>query len=92
MTAFSTLALLAIICALGSVYTAVRIANDLRGRGMRANPAFVRWMVFRYMADYKRITVNETGNVGPLYRQCATVSALAALFAVAAVLAKALTH
>ena len=32
MTAFVILALLAIICALGSVYSAVRIAHDLRGR------------------------------------------------------------
>jgi len=92
MTAFAVLATLAIICALGSVYTSVRIANDLRGRGMRANPALVRWMVFKYMSDYKRITVTETGKVGPLYHQCATVSALAALFAVAAILVKALTH
>jgi hypothetical protein len=92
MTAFLVLALLAIICALGSVYTAVRIANDLRSRGMRANPALVRWMVFKYMADYKRITVSETGKVGPLYHQCATISALAALFAVAAIFVKALTR
>ena len=92
MTAVSILALIALICALGSVYTVVRIANDLRARGMRANPALVRWMVFKYMADYKRITVSETGKVGPLYQQCATVSALAALFAVAAILVLILTH
>ena len=92
MTAVSILALIALICALGSVYTVVRIANDLRARGVSANPALVRWMVFKYMADYKRITVSETGKVGLLYQQCATVSALAALFAVAAILVKVLTH
>ena len=92
MTVFSILAVIALIFALGSVYTAVRIANDLRARGMRANPALVRWMVFKYMADYKRITVSETGKAGPLYQQCATISGLAALFAVAAILVKVLTH
>ena len=90
MTTFLVLCLLAIICALGSVYSAVRIANDLRARGVKANPALVRWMVFKYMADYRRITLDETGKVGPLYNQCATISALAAFFAIAAIIAKAL--
>jgi hypothetical protein len=92
MNAVSILAALAIICALGSVFYAVRIANYLRDRGVKAHPAMVRWMVFKYMADYRRITLAETGEVGPLYHQCATVSALAAILAVAALLVKALSN
>ena len=84
------LGVLAIICALGSVFTSVRIANDLRARGISANPALVRWMIFKYMAEYRRVTLKETGRVGPLYRQCATVSALAALFGIGAILTKVL--
>ena len=84
------LALLAIICALGSVLTGVRIANDLKARGISANPAPVRWMIFKYMAEYRRITLDETGRVGPLYHQCATISALAALFAIGSILTKVL--
>ena len=90
MDASTVLALLAIICALGSVYYGVRIANELRARGITANPALVRWMIFKYMAEYKRVTLSETGQVGPLYSQCATISALAALFAIAAILVKVL--
>ena len=82
------LALLALICALGSVFTGVRIANDLRARGISANPALVRWMIFKYMAEYRRITLKETGRIGPLYHQCATISALAALFAFGFILTK----
>jgi len=82
------LALLAIICALGSVFTGVQIANDLRSRGISANPALVRWMIFKYMAEYRRITLKETGRIGPLYNQCATISALAALFAFGFILTK----
>jgi hypothetical protein len=81
------LAMLAVICALGSVYTGVRMANDLRARGIPANPALVRWMIFKYMAEYRRVTLKETGKVGPLYRACETVSALAALLALGAILA-----
>jgi len=88
MIAFTILAMLAILCAIGSVIAGVRIANDLRARGKHTNPALIRWMVFKYMADYKRITLEETGKVGPLYNQCATISALAALFAIAAILVK----
>lgn len=88
MTAFIVLAILSLLCAAGSVFTAVRIAQYLRARGVQAHPLLVRWMIFKYMADYKRITLSETGTVGPLYNQCATVSALAALFALAAVFVK----
>ena len=84
----TVLALLALICALGSVFTGVRIANDLRARGISANPALVRWMIFKYMAEYRRITLKETGRIGPLYHQCATISALAALFAFGFILTK----
>ena len=80
------LGVLTIIFALGSAYTSVRIANDLRARRLSANPALVRWMIFKYMADYRRVTLKETGRVGPLYRQCATVSALAAFFGIATIL------
>ena len=81
------LGLLAVVCALGSVYTGVRMANELRARGLPAHPALVRWMIYKYMAEYRRVTLKETGKVGPLYQACATVSALAALFAVGAILA-----
>jgi len=84
------LGLLAVVCALGSVYTGIRMANELRARGIPANPALVRWMIFKYMAEYRRVTLKETGKVGPLYQACAIVSALAALFAIGAILAKVL--
>jgi len=45
-------------------------------------------MIFKYMTEYRRVTLRETGQVGPLYRQCATVSALATFFAIAAIIVK----
>ena len=86
MNVSTVLAILAVICALGSVFTGVRIANDLRARGLSANPALVRWMIFKYLAEYRRVTLKESGQVGPLYNECATVSALAAVFAIGAIL------
>jgi hypothetical protein len=82
--------LLAVACALTSVGFGIRIANDLRARGLQANPLLVRWMIFRYLSVYKRVTLEETGKVGPLYHYCSTASALAAAFAFAGILTKVL--
>ena len=80
------LALLAVVCALISVGFGIRIANELRARGIQANPLMVRWMIFRYMSEYRRVTLEETGQVGRLYHACSSVSALAAVLAIAAIL------
>jgi hypothetical protein len=83
MDATTTLAVLALICALTSLGFGVAIANDLRGRGLHANPLLVRLMIFRYLSVYKRVTVEETGEVGPLYRPCSVAGTLALVLAVA---------
>ena len=88
MDATTILALLALACALAGLGIGVRIANELRARGYRANPLFVKWMIFRYMAVYRRVTLEETGEIGPLYHACSGVSALAAVLAVAAILSR----
>ena len=82
------LAILALICALISIYSGVLIAKDLRARGLSVKPALVRWMIFKYMADYRRVTLQETGEVGPLYQQCATISSITGLLAISAIIAK----
>ena len=84
------LMLLAVGCALTSVGFGIRIANDLRARGLQANPLMVRWMIFRYLSVYKRVTLEERGKVGPLYHYCSIASSLAAVFAVAGILTKVL--
>lgn len=79
MTATEILAMLALICALTALGFGVGIANALRSRGLQANPLLIRFMVFRYLATYKRVTVEETGEIGPLYHPCATAGTLALL-------------
>ena len=84
------LMLLAVACALTSIGFGIRIANDLRARGLQANPLFVRWMIFRYLSMYKRVTLEETRKVGPLYQRCSIASSFTAVFAVAGILTKVL--
>lgn len=76
------LGLLAIICAVAGGIAATFMAAELRERGMDANPLFTRWMLFKYTADYRRVTLEETGQIGPLYYIGGTFSALAALLAI----------
>jgi hypothetical protein len=82
----TALILLCLACALGGSITAGQIAMDLRSRGLDANPLFMRWMIFRYLAQYKRVTLKETGQVGPLYARCTTLFALAGVLGIAGVL------
>ncbi|HEY71540.1 MAG TPA: hypothetical protein G4O08_13265 [Anaerolineae bacterium] len=80
------LAVLALICVMVGGIAATRMAVELRARGENANPLFIRWMIFKYIADYKRITLEETGQVGPLYRTCTNFLGLAGILSVATIL------
>jgi hypothetical protein len=84
------LAVLAVICALTGLGFAIAVANYLRERGHRANPLLVKWMVFRYMAMYKRVTLEETGEVGSLYHGGSIASASALVLGIAAILTRTL--
>jgi hypothetical protein len=86
MTVTIVLAVMALICVMAGGVAATRMAIELRARGENANPLFIRWMIFKYIADYKRVTLEETGQVGPLYRTSAIFFGLAALFSVAVIL------
>ena len=80
------LALLAIVCALGATVIGGQIANELRARGIAANPLLLRPFIFRYLRQYKEVTLKETGHVGPLYSRCTNLYALGGLLGVAALL------
>jgi hypothetical protein len=86
MTASFVLAILALVFVVVGGINATRMAVELRERGMSANPLMVRWMIFKYIADYRRVTLEETGQVGPLYRMCANSFGLAAILGISAIL------
>jgi len=84
------LMLLAVGCALTSIGFGIQIANELRARGHQANPLMVRWMIFRYLSVYKRVTLEETGEVGPLYNRCSYAAVCAAVLASIGIMTKVL--
>ena len=79
------LALLALVCAFTSLGFGIAVANYLRERGHRANPLLVKWMIFHYLAKYKRVTVEETGEVGPLHHGATTAFAWTLILGIAAI-------
>jgi len=91
MNPVTLLALLALTGALYSLYNGVLIAQDLRTRGYPARPALVRFMIFKYLADYRRVTLQETGEIGPLYHRCATSGTITIVLAAAMIAVKMLS-
>jgi len=87
---FYILAVLTMVCALTALGFAIAVANYLRERGHKANPLFVKWMVFHYLTKYKRVTVEESGEVGSLYHGCSIASASALVLGIAAILMRVL--
>jgi ABC-type spermidine/putrescine transport system permease subunit II len=58
---------LAILSALWGVVDGILIAAALDRRGIRVNIFLFRVFFFRYLRQYREITLSETGKVGSLY-------------------------
>ena len=57
----------AIFCTLWGVVSMVLIAEALRKRNMKVNWIFLKVLIIKYVGQYRKITLQETGKVGPLY-------------------------
>ena len=60
-------AALAIIGALVGVGFGVAMANHIQGRGVKIKWIFLKLYLPKYVGQYREITAQETGRVGPLY-------------------------
>jgi hypothetical protein len=81
-----TLGLLAVFFAIAGGAAGMGMVSELRKRGIEANPLMIRWMLFKYAADYRRVTLEETGQIGPLYHLGGWLSAIAAMLAIGVIL------
>lgn len=59
-----------LLSAIWMIVTMIRIQEFLRGRGRKVNPLLLRILIFDYLRQYRRITIQEHGRPGILYRQC----------------------
>lgn len=63
----TVLVVVALVSALWGVVDLILIAIALDKRGIPVNMLLFRVFVFRYLEQYKSVTLRETGRVGPLF-------------------------
>lgn len=73
----------AVLSALWGVVDAILIVVALDRRGVPVNMLLFRLYFFRYLGQYRKVTLSETGRVGPLYYSYITAMLVALACAVA---------
>ena len=86
MEASNLLFTLAIVSVVWGVASAVMLTADLHRRGIPTSFLFLRLMFFQYVSQYRRITLEETGKVGPLFTSFVVAMNLALVCTVAGLL------
>jgi len=66
-----------LLAAVWMIVTMIRIVEFLRRRGRKINLLWLRVMIFQYVSEYRRITMQEFGRPGTLYYQMSTSGLLA---------------
>ena len=76
--------------ALGSVGVfivfAIMIVNEVSKRGVKISFLWLRIYIIKYIHEYRKLTKEETGKVGPLYYPCIVSVNLALILAIAGLL------
>ncbi len=84
-TSFAVLAFVSVILA---VVLSMMIVGEVSRRGVKINFFLLRLYIIKYIDQYKRLTREETGKVGPLYHPCVWSYFLALVFAIAYLVAR----
>lgn len=80
--------ILALISVAWGIAASVMIASFLSKHGVRINYLFIRLFIFRYVRQYRRITMEETGKPGPLFYWFITSWNVALVFAIIGIVLK----
>jgi hypothetical protein len=78
--------ILALISIAFGIAASAMIASFLSKRGVKINYLFIRLFIFRYVRQYRRITMEETGKPGPLFYWFITSWNLALVFAIVGII------
>ena len=80
--------ILALICVAWGIANSVMLTYFLSKRGIKINYLLFRLFIFRYVSQYRKITMEETGKPGPLFYWSLTAWNLALLFAIIGIILK----
>ena len=79
----------ALLCMVWGVVSAVRIAAALHERGIRIQPVLLNVLIFKYLYQYRAITLAETGRTGLLFYSYVLAMNMALLAAIAGLVVRA---
>jgi hypothetical protein len=68
------------------VIFAIMIVNEVSKRGVKISFLWLRLYIIKYIHEYRKLTKEETGKVGPLYYPCVVSVNLALICAIAGLL------
>jgi hypothetical protein len=60
----------ALACVCLFVIFSMMIVHQLLKRGVKINFFLIKLLIIKYIHQYKKITLEETGKVGPLFYPC----------------------
>jgi hypothetical protein len=66
----SIILICAIACVVLYLIFSMMIVHQLSRRGVKINFLWLRLFIIKYIHQYKKITLEETGKVGPLFYPC----------------------
>ena len=58
---------LILVCGVWAVAASLLIARDLERRGVHVSYLWLRVMILKYLSQYRRVTLEETGRIGSLF-------------------------
>ena len=65
------------------VILSMMITHEVSKRGIKINFFLLRLYIIKYVHQYRKLTLEESGRVGPLYYPCIISVNLALIFAIA---------
>jgi hypothetical protein len=68
------------------VIFSIMIVNEVSKRGIKINFFLLRLYIIKYINQYRKLTIQETGKAGPLYYPCIISVNLAWICAIAGLL------
>jgi hypothetical protein len=80
---------LALLCVVWGVVSAMRVVAALHGRGIKIQPVLLNVLILKYLYQYRAITLAETGRTGLLFYSYVFAMNLALLAAITGLVVRA---
>ncbi|MHC4325965.1 MAG: hypothetical protein ACYSUX_16970 [Planctomycetota bacterium] len=79
---------LAVISAVSGVISSIVITSLLSRRGIKINYPFIKVLIIKYVHQYRKITLQESGKPGPWFYSYVISMNLALVFAITGIMLK----